>query len=935
MESSGAWYRTGTVNVTNGAKAIVGVGTTWKTALIAIAVGDIFTLDMKTWYEAIAVDTDTGITLDRNYEGGTVNGASYAIIRNTSGTILTRIAGQIAVQFNQKQLLLDELRIWLNSSNATENVTDSHGVTSAITTPKQMAADYAVKIAQVDSLIVNVQVMTKAEHEGLAEIQRQIDAGSGVDLKDPRMELVLKEVTGTADVIHAPANTFHVHGYKIKKAPFNIPQAPAPNGLQRTDGGTDFADIAAAIVAGGTNLSLSILSRQDLPGLEPFFEKVSKLDRLYPNGDINYDQPTWLGVTLAKNGPQSFHAVGPYDTVTHGYSLKISTASAEDLAVFYAHSINLHTDNGVLVDVYSRWRMISGLGDNWANADNSNFKNAAPYGYVAYSAPDNYVQPQGSSNTAATFTKQDPRFKAHDYAGHTGGGTNIGAWKANAGNNTEFANAHNGLCFLITFRLIQRRNQGVGHPLNTVGTKAIRDATSGVAYRQWYADVNSLVNSLSDCFMSSDSGAIASGQELGRYQFDGKFYDQILQSDILATHVMSCQKSDDVMFNGIVNDSIAGRAGYGEGVSTTMIGSSTITKSGAGIFEAGAGGRIRIVSGGTNWLGSIGGNGLSGINASSTQKLYLVGDNGSVHSIPKGTYGDIYQTGSYTYFGATELGSFNTDFPDGTVIHVVRTSTPSAHQSLEPSWADVIGPPAKIQATMATLGITELEAQWIDTVPNGDPASYMLNRKSLDNPIINTRTLDNGGSWASADLAINNTLNGFDASLVPNYVALRFYKTQAHFTESSDRLALVGEPKFVYAGCSDTLQVGCLLFSSLLGKIFTTIGSPSTPVRWVTGLISTDKYFNDLIYNNGYTAPTEHHPINLGGVGPAAKTLIIEIEVNGKRAIGWHYKEIVHNGTSWGDDNQFQPTDNQTSVNDLNGNPALRGFSVTETCYWS
>mgnify|MGYP005818884189 CR=1 FL=1 len=126
--SAGAWYRVGTVNVTNGSAAIVGVGSNWQNDVIAIAIGDAFTIDAKTWYEVIAVNSDTSITLDRGFEGATANDVEYAILRNTSGTILTRIAGQIAVQFNQKQLFLDELRNWLTSEDETATLTDSHGV---------------------------------------------------------------------------------------------------------------------------------------------------------------------------------------------------------------------------------------------------------------------------------------------------------------------------------------------------------------------------------------------------------------------------------------------------------------------------------------------------------------------------------------------------------------------------------------------------------------------------------------------------------------------------------------------------------------------------------------------------------------------------------------------------------------------------------------
>lgn len=138
--SAGAWYRVGLVNVTSESQSIVGIETSWQNDAIAIAIGDAFTTDAKTWYEITAVNNDASITLDRPYEGDSEDGKGYAILRSTSGTILTRIAGQIAVQFNQKQLFLDELRDWLTSDEEEVNLTDSHGITRAFKTLNKIQA---------------------------------------------------------------------------------------------------------------------------------------------------------------------------------------------------------------------------------------------------------------------------------------------------------------------------------------------------------------------------------------------------------------------------------------------------------------------------------------------------------------------------------------------------------------------------------------------------------------------------------------------------------------------------------------------------------------------------------------------------------------------------------------------------------------------------
>lgn len=133
--SAGAWYRTGLASIEQGSDTLTGTDTYWQTDVIAIDTGDIFSIDAKTWYEVIGVLSDTEIKLDREFEGETQNDATYAIIRNTSGTIPTRLAGQIAKQFNQKQRLLDEIRTWLISTNASEVITDSHGIEHELATP--------------------------------------------------------------------------------------------------------------------------------------------------------------------------------------------------------------------------------------------------------------------------------------------------------------------------------------------------------------------------------------------------------------------------------------------------------------------------------------------------------------------------------------------------------------------------------------------------------------------------------------------------------------------------------------------------------------------------------------------------------------------------------------------------------------------------------
>lgn len=144
--SSGAWYRIGSVSIANGIREVTGHGSLWQSSLNPIAIGDILTLDSQTFYEVVSIDSDERLFLDREYESGNATEANYAIIRNTSGTLLTRLAGQIATQFNQKQLFLDELRTWLNSHAEATLLTDSHGITQSIKTPAHMIAELEAQL---------------------------------------------------------------------------------------------------------------------------------------------------------------------------------------------------------------------------------------------------------------------------------------------------------------------------------------------------------------------------------------------------------------------------------------------------------------------------------------------------------------------------------------------------------------------------------------------------------------------------------------------------------------------------------------------------------------------------------------------------------------------------------------------------------------------
>ncbi|PTX49064.1 hypothetical protein IQ03_02461 [Gemmobacter caeni] len=71
-----AWYRTGTVAVTNGSATVTGTSTQWVSAA---KTGDAIHLPDGRIYEILTINSNTSITLATNYLGTTASGQGYAI----------------------------------------------------------------------------------------------------------------------------------------------------------------------------------------------------------------------------------------------------------------------------------------------------------------------------------------------------------------------------------------------------------------------------------------------------------------------------------------------------------------------------------------------------------------------------------------------------------------------------------------------------------------------------------------------------------------------------------------------------------------------------------------------------------------------------------------------------------------------------------------
>ena len=106
MDSAGLrWYRTGTVNITQGSTNITGVGTNWQTA--GIQPGDVFMVGNSVLYEIAQVADNTNIVLNSAFQGATGSGQNYSIIRNFAGTMQAQIAAEVSALVNKYESYID------------------------------------------------------------------------------------------------------------------------------------------------------------------------------------------------------------------------------------------------------------------------------------------------------------------------------------------------------------------------------------------------------------------------------------------------------------------------------------------------------------------------------------------------------------------------------------------------------------------------------------------------------------------------------------------------------------------------------------------------------------------------------------------------------------------------------------------------------------
>lgn len=643
----------------------------------------------------------------------------------------------------------------------------------------------------------------------------------------------------------------------------------APDGLDKKDGTGRFSDIAAAVVAGTTNLSESVISRKDFIMLEVWHEKISEV--VFPYGNVQYAASTFEGIALGTDHvSQGYYAFGEWDTTTKGYGNHWPSLSQEDKLKYVQNSDNnIYLDGDELIQVRYRIRVIKGL------SDSSNVSLNDAFISVSASSDTSIIRVRGEDTSSSDDARRPASSsKRAVYGGsvfndnpslnplvlHDAGKGSYKAIKFSTSDSYNNYYGHNGLCSAIPIALVQRRNKGAGHPLNPNGCAITR--TSGGVWVQWYQASDQAPASVSDCFRQMpyipDSGYIAGGAGgSGRWNSDGKYYDAIYTSDVQDLRA-NANKIDDakVLFKE-TNKAIAGEVRGFEAVPFTAVDNEKGTTTTNQVFT-------------------------TTVNSTSN---YSVGD--KVHiEVAAGIFEEHKVSAIINSTQFTTLMSHNR-LNNGSVVH---ESLRSRHSSETPTWTDILGTPAKIAAMASALGVDGFYGTWIG-VPDSS-GSYALSRKSGSASAQALYTENSGGTYFSYSQPINTTTNSITSTTgSSNNVYIIHYPTKARFTEGSTKLpaTTVGN---VYATSARDVVDGNLLISSLISKIGTA-GDIAKETLLTYRTIRNGKFVND-----GFTWKQEHPPIEVLGTGVAIKVLFSLAEAEGFKVVQMHYKEMVHDAAS-------------------------------------
>lgn len=967
--SAGAWYRVGTVNVTKNNQTVTGVTTNWQNDVIAIAVGDIFTLDAKTWYEVTAVASDTSITLDRGFEGATGLGQSYAIVRNTSGTILTRIAGQVSVQFNQKQLFLDELRTWLNSTNASEELTDSHGLKRSLKTPAQMVADHDNRLAELDEIHPYPWAMRKVEFEANRAQNNEKFAASGFvhfgkhyagggfnekpineglntsELNPNTLRLGRGKIISKAGVSKSDLPILNISGVLSKldgicyesteQVTINVVKLPpAEDGTRTYDSSTGESvkhTTPAIAFASETATNKVVTDRVDMWGFEAYLREVNDDDPfVYAKGLIQSLATNISGVTTVSDNvrPITYFAWYEGDEDSRGKGVNWQTASETNrikIASDPVNNIYFDDETGKFYQWCVRGRSFAGAGNgDWLIIDSTQNNTVIAYQGVG----SGQTVPQGHKNivdgTLPYYTNGDGTSNGDAL------GTNLGVVTPHRQDVGKRTYGILGQCYFLVCGTVNRLNRGAYHPsFNPSGAAKWGGGTlenPSRGYRYFWNESKTLpslglvATTRGETFTLSSTATQGLGNLGGEAaRPDGRYFDAIYASGQggvcrdMRYSAWGLTQEDFAMAD------LAVKFGEYRGREKPykirpLVADATITLVST-IIET----SYTFAGGNRDCM------------------IYNLDKNDYRFSLVAGQTAFLKAESVTPYENQSATDSLRvvanaTGWEVGDALAIFEIEFLQTSIAGEYTHTEVFGHPANI------LLCDALKDGWVGSyspsIPDGVAVVFQLTKPytGSGNDITRTYTVNNGESWPVqlSSLIGDRGTNTVNYSNMPaNQVTIYQYPTRTKISKSSVNNEVRNINNVLI---SDSATQARDLGFALTGNINSSASNQAVElslnqigIDLATGRLSASKETKHVAIP--LAAPTNN--------SPAFKALNYNVVENQQGFINYVYTELKHNGTDWGDDGKIHIVDNQSTMLDTNGNTVKVGTArIVEPLGW-
>ena len=263
-------------------------------------------------------------------------------------------------------------------------------------------------------------------------------------------------------------------------------------------------------------------------------------------------------------------------------------------------------------------------------------------------------------------------------------------------------------------------------------------------------------------------------------------------------------------------------------------------------------------------------------------------------------------------------------------IHVFRKSA-ELPKSARPQFlvVDIIG---SLDAMPQEWIDNGLPGNWIavgeegeDLIPDGTSKNFKMSRKVMDAYLV-LKTQDRGATWSDLTTQYQSSIEGesnaFTEELEADACVMVFYLATANPFELSTNASILAISQG-YRFNENQVWRGNLASERMIGKIST---SSHTHIRY------------PIEYDNGsyltkLNNPT-HSPLSpSASSSPAVKILPYLGSTETVFTLNAAYKEQKYSNGSWGDDNQFNIVDYQSTVTDLNGETVIVGQKFLKTQY--